>query len=80
MYLRFVHLHRISSETYIETYFIERHRKKVFLNTISAKVNHDVSFSIHDPVEFQRCDITPDFKCTKESIINCFFVQIWGVP
>ena len=49
-------------------------------HTIAAKVDHDVSLSVHDPVEFQWSYITPYFEGTEEGIIDCLLIQIRTVP
>lgn len=47
--------------------------------TIAAKINHDVSFSVHKAGECQWSDITPYFEGPEESIIYDFLIQIHSV-
>lgn len=47
--------------------------------TPSAKINHNVCFSIVYSVKSQRCDITPDLKGSGEGIIYCLGIQIRGI-
>ena len=48
-------------------------------HTVATKINHDVSLSVHDAGESERCDIAPHFKGSKESIIYDFLIQIRSV-
>lgn len=56
----------------------KNHTKGIF-NTISPKVDHDISLAGHDAREFKRCNITPDFKSAEECIINCLLIHVWSV-
>lgn len=47
--------------------------------TIASKINHDVSFSIHDPFKGERRDITPHFEGSEEGIVYYFLIQIRSV-
>ena len=47
--------------------------------TIAAKINHDVSLSVHEAGEGQRSDVAPYFEGSEESIIDDFLVQIGRV-
>lgn len=47
--------------------------------TIAAKINHDVSLSVHEAGEGQRSDVAPYFESPEESVIDDFLVQIGSV-
>lgn len=47
--------------------------------TIASKINHDVSFSIHDAAEGEWRDVTPHFEGSEEGIAYDFLIQIRSV-
>lgn len=47
--------------------------------TIAAKINHDVSLSVHEAGEGQRSDVAPYFEGSEESVIDDFLVQVGSV-
>jgi len=47
--------------------------------TPSAKINHNVCFSIVYSVKSQRCDIAPDLKGSSKGIVYCLRIQIGGI-
>lgn len=48
-------------------------------HTIAAKINHDVSLSIHKAGECEWGDITPYFEGSVESIVYDFLIKIRSV-
>lgn len=49
-------------------------------HTIAAKVDHDVSLSVHDPGKSKRSYVTPYFEGAEKGIVDCLFIQIRRVP
>lgn len=47
--------------------------------TIASKINHDVSFSVHDAGEGERRDVTPHFEGSEEGIVYDFLIQIRSI-
>ena len=48
-------------------------------HTIAAKIDHDVSLSVHKALECKWGDITPHFEGSEESIVYDFLIQVGAV-
>lgn len=63
-----------------EAAYCVREEVRQICHTIAAKVDHDVSLSVHDPGESQWGYVTPYFEGTEEGIVDRLLIQIWRVP